>query len=88
MAVYRDVYGTIDRQEFEKHLKAIVRKEGYIEIIMFTPDPTIPTPTVTSEDVLSMSNIPICDLTSMTDLNKYTSSTIATLEENLWLLDR
>lgn len=87
MAIYRDALGNIDRQEFEKHLRAVVRKEGYIEIIMFTPDQSIPTATITSTDVLTMNNIPICDLSTINDLNKYTSSTIATLEENLWLLN-
>ena len=82
MAVYRDMSGNIDRQEFEKHLKAIVRKEGYLEIIMYTPDTSIPISSITSSDVLS-----ICDITDLTNIDKYSSSTVATLEENLWLLD-
>lgn len=82
MAVYRDALGNIDRQEFENHLKAQTRKEGYIEIIMYTPDLSIQVANVTSSDKLSLSNI-----NSITDINKFTSNTIATLEENLWLLN-
>lgn len=82
MAVYRDMSGNIDRQEFEKHLKAIVRKEGYLEIIMYTPDTNIPISSITSSDALS-----ICNITNLNDIDKYSSSTVATLEENLWLLD-
>ena len=83
MAVLRDnITGNIDKQEFEKHLRAETRKEGYIEIIMYTPDQNIQIPTVTSTDKLSM-----CDMTALTDFDKYSSSTIATLEENLWLLN-
>ena len=82
MAVYRDALGNIDKQEFENHLKATVRKEGYIEILMYTPDTNIQVDSVSSSDKLN-----ICDLTTLTDIDKYTNNTIATLEENLWLLD-
>ena len=82
MAVYRDTSGNIDKQEFENHLKAVVRKEGYIEILMYTPDPSVQISNVTSDDKLS-----ICDISSITNINKYSNSTIATLEENIWLLN-
>lgn len=82
MAIYRDTSGNIDKQEFENHLKAYNRKEGYIEIIMYTPDTSVRIAEVSSEDKLD-----ICDITSVTDIEKYTSHTIATLEENLWLLN-
>lgn len=82
MAVYRDALGNIDRQEFENHLKARTRKEGYMEIIMYTPDTSIQVADISSEDKLSL-----CDMSTMSDIDKYTSSTIATLEENLWLLN-
>ena len=82
MAVHRDTYGNLDRQDFENHLKARTRKEGYIDIIMYTPDPNIQISSVTSNDKLN-----ICNINAITDLDKYNSSTVATLEENLWLLD-
>lgn len=82
MAIYRDASGSINKQEFENHLKAVVRKEGYMEIIMYTPDPYIQISNITSTD---KSNI--CDITTLSNIDKYTNSTVATLEENLWLLD-
>lgn len=83
MAIYRDpITGKIDRNEFENHLKATTRKEGYMEVIMFTPDPEAQVSDIQTDDVLSM-----CDITSLTDIEKYSSDTIATLEENLWLLN-
>ena len=82
MAVYRDLSGNIDKQEFENHLKATTRKEGYIEIVMFTPDENVRVASVSSDDKLS-----ICNMNSIIDINYYTSSTVATLEENAWLLN-
>lgn len=83
MAIYRDpMTGEIDRQEFENHLKTSVRKEGYIEIIMYTPDTNIQVSSITTDDKLN-----ICDVMTLTNLDQYSSSTIATLEENLWALN-
>ena len=82
MAILRDLLGNINKQEFENHLKATVRKEGYIEIIMYTPDLSIRISNVSSDDKLN-----ICDISTVTNIDKYTSNTIATLEENLWLLN-
>ena len=83
MAIYRNpTTGEIVKQEFENHLKAATRQEGFIEIVMYTPDLGMQIASVTSNDKLSM-----CDMTTLTNINKYTSSTIATLEENLWLLN-
>ena len=82
MAVYRDVLGNINRQEFENHLKATVRNKTSMEILMYIPDPNIQIASIASTD---KSNT--CDINSIIDINKYTSSTIATLEENLWLLN-
>ena len=82
MAVHRDEFGNLDRVDFENHLKARTRKEGYIDIIMYTPDTNIQVSSVTSTDKLS-----ICNIDAVTDLDKYNSGTVATLEENLWLLD-
>lgn len=82
MAVHRDTYGNLDRVDFENHLKARTRKEGYVDIIMYTPDTNIQVSSVTSTDKLN-----ICNIDAVTDLDKYNSGTVATLEENLWLLD-
>ena len=82
MAVHRDEFGNLDRVDFENHLKARTRKEGYVDIIMYTPDTNIQISSVTSNDKLS-----ICNIDAITDLDKYNSGTVATLEENLWLLD-
>ena len=83
MAIYRNpTTGEIDRQEFENHLKTPMRKEGYIEIIMYTPDTNIQISEVTATDKLDL-----CDITAITNIDKYNSNTIATLEENLWLLN-
>ena len=82
MAVYRDALGNINRQEFENHLKARTRKEGYMEVLMYTPDLSIQVSDITSTDKLA-----ICDISTISNIDKYTSSTIATLEENLWLLN-
>ena len=83
MAIYRNpTTGEIDRQEFENHLKTPMRKEGYIEIIMYTPDTNIQISEVTTTDKLDL-----CDITAITNIDKYNSNTIATLEENLWLLN-
>lgn len=82
MAVHRDTYGNLDKADFENHLKARTRKEGYIDIIMYTPDTNIQISSVTSNDKLN-----ICNIDAITDLDKYNSGTVATLEENLWLLD-
>lgn len=82
MAVHRDEFGNLDMQDFENHLKSRTRKEGYMDIIMYTPDTNIQISSVTSTDKLS-----ICNIDAVTDLDKYNSGTVATLEENLWLLD-
>ena len=82
MAVHRDTYGNLDKVDFENHLKARTRKEGYIDIIMYTPNTNIQISSVTSTDKLN-----ICNIGAITDLDKYNSGTVATLEENLWLLD-
>lgn len=82
MAIKRNTDGTINMNEFENHLKASSRQEGYLEIIMFTPDPNIRLNSITSNDKLD-----ICNIDSVGDIRKYTNITVATLEENLWLLN-
>ncbi len=82
MAIKRNTDGTINMNEFENHLKASSRQEGYLEIIMFTPDPNVRLNSITSDDKLD-----ICNIDSVGDIRKYTNITVATLEENLWLLN-
>lgn len=82
MAVRRDINGVIDVQEFENHLKAQLRQEGYMEIIMYVPDSNISIASINSSDKLD-----ICNIDTVKDIKKYTNVTVATLEENLWLLN-
>lgn len=82
MAIKRNVDGTINVTEFENHLKAQLRQEGYLEIIMYTPDPNARINSITSNDQLD-----ICNISTLADIKKYTNITVATLEENLWLLN-
>ena len=66
----------------QKYLNTAVRQQAYMDIMMYVPDTSISISSVSSNDVSSYS-----DLSSIIDLEKYTSQTIATLEENLWLLN-
>ena len=66
----------------QKYLNTAVRQQAYMEIMMYVPDESISISSVSSNDIL-----PYSDLDSITDLDKYTSKTIATLEENLWVLN-
>lgn len=82
MAVYRDELGHIDRQDFENHLKAQVRNESYMQIVMYTPNSSVQVAEVYSNDKSD-----ICNINTITDITKFTSTTVASLEENLWLLN-
>ena len=66
----------------QKYLNVTRRAEGYMSILMYIPDNNVTISNVNSNDVLSYSNID-----SLKDIKNYTSTTIATLEENLWLLN-
>lgn len=66
----------------QKYLDVKTRNEGYIELMMFVQDKNIRITNVSSNDLLSYS-----DISSIIDLDRYTSETLATLEENEWLLD-
>lgn len=66
----------------QKHLNTSLRNEAYLEVKMYVQDTSIQITNVSSNDLLSYSNI-----NSIIDIDKYTSQTIATLEENMWLLD-
>ena len=66
----------------QKYLNTITRGEGYMEIMMYIPDNNVRIGNVSSNDILQYSNID-----SLKDIKMYTNNTIATLEENLWLLN-
>lgn len=66
----------------QKYLNVPTRGEGYLDIMMYVPDESVEIANVTSEDLLSYSNID-----SLKNIKSYTNTTIATLEENMWLLD-
>lgn len=66
----------------QKYLNVPTRAEGYLDIMMYVPDTKVNITNVTSDDILSYSNID-----SLKDIKLYTNTTIATLEENLWLLN-
>lgn len=66
----------------QKYLNVPTRAEGYLDIMMYVPDTKVSIANVTSDDILSYSNID-----SLKDIKLYTNTTIATLEENLWLLN-
>lgn len=66
----------------QKYLNVTARAEGYMDIMMYLPDNSVNIANVNSNDILQYSNID-----SIKDIKNYTSTTIATLEENLWLLN-
>lgn len=66
----------------QQYLNVPARQEGYLEVIMYVPDPSIQISSVSSNDILEYSNID-----AIKDIRQYSSSTIATLEKNLWLLN-
>lgn len=89
---YKDVKcNLIDRRVLErsiimaleqKYLNVQLRQEAYLEIMMYVPDTSVRISSVSSNDILSYSNI-----NAITNIKQYSSTTIATLEENLWLLN-
>ena len=66
----------------QKYLNVTTRAEGYLDILMYIPDEGITISSVSCDDVLSYSNI-----NSITNIKNYSTQTLATLEENLWVLD-
>lgn len=66
----------------QKYLNVTARAEGYMDIIMYLPDNSVSIANINSNDILEYSNI-----NSLKDIRNYTNTTIATLEENLWLLN-
>ncbi len=66
----------------QKYLNVTTRAESYMDIMMYLPDNSVSIANINSDDILQYSNID-----SLKDIKNYTSTTIATLEENLWLLN-
>lgn len=66
----------------QSYLNVRTRQEGFMEVLMYLVDTSVHIANVTASDILSYSN-----LDAITDIKKYTSDTIATLEENEWLLN-
>lgn len=66
----------------QKYLNVTARAEGYMDIMMYLPENSVNIANINSNDILQYSNID-----SLKDIKNYTSTTIATLEENLWLLN-
>lgn len=66
----------------QKYLNIPIRAEGYMDIIMYAQDAKIDIANVSANSVNSYSNIE-----TLKDIKSYTSTTIATLEENMWLLN-
>ena len=66
----------------QKYLNVTTRREAYMDIMMYVPDENITITNVSCNDVLQYSN-----LESITNIKNYSSTTIATLEEDLWTLD-
>ena len=66
----------------QKYLNVSTRAKGYVDIMMYVPDENVEIQGVTSSDVFSYSNV-----NSIADVRNYTFTTLATLEENLWILN-
>lgn len=66
----------------QKYLNVPTRAEGYLDIMMYVPDNSVSISNIRSDDVLSYSNI-----NSLKNIRQYTNTTLATLEENQWLLN-
>ena len=66
----------------QKYLNIPIRAEGYINIIMYAQDAKVNIANISSNSVNTYSNIE-----TLKDIKSYTNTTIATLEENMWLLN-
>lgn len=71
-----------EKQTLQKKLNVVTRAEGYMDIMMYVPDNNVKVADVTSNDISKYS-----DIRTISNIKDYTSSSIATLEENLWLLN-
>lgn len=66
----------------QKYLNIPIRAEGYMDIIMYAQDAKVDIANVSTNSINSYSNIE-----TLKDIKSYTNTTIATLEENMWLLN-
>lgn len=66
----------------QKYLNVTTRAEGYMDIMIYAQDAKISIANITSNDVCQYSNID-----KLKNIKDYTNTTIATLEENMWLLN-
>ena len=66
----------------QKYLNIPIRAEGYMDIIMYAQDTKVDIANVSANSINSYSNIE-----TLKDIKSYTNTTIATLEENMWLLN-
>lgn len=66
----------------QKYLNVTTRAEGYMDIMMYTQDAKIDIANISSNDVCVYANIE-----KLKNIKDYTNTTIATLEENMWLLN-
>ena len=66
----------------QEMLNVETRNEAYLDILMFVQNKNIRITDVSSNSTLSFSN-----LSSIIDLDQFSSNKLATLERNLWLLD-
>lgn len=67
----------------EDYLKAQVRQQGYLDIMMHTPDKRFSIDNITSTDLLNCA-----DPSTMSDILNYPGDiALATVEENLWILN-
>lgn len=71
-----------EKQDLQKKLNVVTRAEGYMDIMMYVPDNNVKVADVISNDMSKYS-----DIRTLTNIKDYTSTAIATLEENLWLLN-
>lgn len=66
----------------QEMLNVDMREKAYLDVLMMVQDKNIKITNVTSDDILSFSN-----LQSIIDPDKYSSTSMATLENELWLLN-
>ena len=66
----------------QKYLNVTTRGMAYMDIMMYVPDNSVHIGNISCDDVLQYS-----DINTISDIRNYTNTTIATLEENLWILN-
>lgn len=66
----------------QKYLNVSTRGMAYMDIMMYVPDNSVRIGNISCDDVLQYS-----DIDTISNIKNYTNTTIATLEENLWVLN-